>query len=195
MSCQAEPLGEPSETAFGPGEKDSLHGLPDIMPAVYDELREIAARYLRQERPGHTLQTTAVLHEAYVRLAEQDERRWATREDFCAAASQAIRRVLIDYARGRRTAKRGGGGARRIQLDSALLMAVQPSIDLVELDDALTRLAALSERQARVAELRYFGGLGEEEAARALGVSRRTVQKDWRGARAWLLRDLSRDGE
>ena len=172
---------------------DSSCGLPDILPAVYDELREIAARHLRHERPGHTLQTTAVLHEAYMRLAEQDGRRWASRADFCAAATQAIRRVLIDYARSHGAAKRGGSGMRRVQLDATVLAVSQPSIELLELDEALTRLAALSERQARVVELRYFGGLSEEEAAETLGISRRTVQKDWRIARAWLLRELGRD--
>ena len=121
------------------------------------------------------------------------KRHWASRADFCAAASQAIRRVLIDYARGRQRVKRGGSSAGRVQLDGAVLAAEQPSVDLLELDEALKRLAALSERQARVVELRYFGGLGEEEAAEVLGVSRRTVQKDWRGARAWLLRELSRE--
>jgi RNA polymerase sigma-70 factor, ECF subfamily len=169
----------------------SAWGLADVLPHVYDELRAIAARQLRCERPGHTLQTTAVLHEAYIRLAEQNGRRWGSRADFCAAAAQAIRRVLIDYARAHRTRKRGGGNGARVQLDTTMLAIDQPRADLLMLDGALTRLAALSARQARVVELRYFGGLSEDETAAALGVARRTVQKDWRVARAWLLRELS----
>ncbi|HVP12408.1 MAG TPA: ECF-type sigma factor [Phycisphaerae bacterium] len=179
-------------TAGDTDQTDSSRGLPDAMEAVYEELRQVAANYLRYERPGHTLQTTALLHEAYVRLAEQCNRRWSSRADFCAAASQAIRRVLIDYARGHRAAKRGGPNPERVLLDAALLTPDQPSVDLLDLDQALKHLAALSERQARVVELRYFGGLAEEETAETLGVSRRTVQKDWRLARAWLLRELGR---
>jgi len=165
--------------------------LGEIMPAVYQELRRIAGQYLRRERrAGHTLQTTALVHEAYLRLASQRRDQWPDRAGFCAAAAQAIRRILIDHARRRARHKRGGSAARRVPLDPAGLATPAPAIDLLMLDDALSRLAALSPRQARVVELRYFGGLTDDETAAVLGVSRRTVQADWRGARAWLYREL-----
>jgi len=166
--------------------------LADLLPAVYDELRRIAARHLRREqRTNHTLQTTALVHEAYLRLAGQQRPYWPDRAGFCAAAAQAIRRILIDHARRRASRRRGGAAARRVPLDSGVLAAPTPSIDVLVLDEALSRLAAVSPRQARVAELRYFGGLTDDETAAVLGVSRRTVQTDWRGARAWLYRALS----
>jgi RNA polymerase sigma-70 factor, ECF subfamily len=175
-----------ASTALG----DSACGLPDLLPCIYDELRAIAARHLRAERRGHTLQTTAVLNEAYLRLAERDDQRWADRAAFCAAATQAVRRVLIDHARSRRAATRGGR-AQRVALDAATLMAEPAGVDVLALDEALIALAALAPRQARIVELRHFGGLSEDETAQVLAVSRRTVQKDWRLARAWLLRRLS----
>jgi len=166
--------------------------LTEVMPVVYDELRRLAANYMRGERRGHTLQTTALVNEAYLRLAQRgDDAVWPSRADFCAAAAQAVRRVLVDHARARRRLKRGGPNARRVKLDAETLAVEDGPIDPVELDDALSRLAELSARQARVVELRYFGGLTEEETALALDVSRRTVQEDWRGARAWLHRELS----
>jgi len=167
--------------------------LLDVLPAVYDQLRAIARRHLRREQAGHTLQTTAVLHEAYLRLAQDGSRPYADRAEFCVAAARAIRRVLIDHARGRKALKRGGGVAVRVDLDSSLLCTAKPGVDPLELEEALNRLAALSSRQARVVELRFFGGLSEEETAEALGVSRRTVQEDWRFARAWLLREMGGD--
>jgi RNA polymerase sigma-70 factor (ECF subfamily) len=166
----------------------------ELMSLLYTELRAIAGRMLRRESRGHTLQTTALLHEAYLRLAEHEPRQWATREDFFAAGAQAIRRVLIDHARGRRRSKRGRGW-QRLSLAGTEPARESDSLDILDLDDALTRLATLSARQARVVELRYFGGLSEEETARVLGVSRRTVQTDWRGARAWLHRELGREGD
>lgn len=161
------------------------------MSSIYEDLRQIAAAFLRREGPGHLLQTTALAHEAYLRLAQAGHGPWGSRAEFCAAAAQAIRRVLIDHARARRRVKRGGPDAHRIDFDTSMLTSATPRADLLELDEALNRLAVLSQRQARVVELRYFGGLSEDETADVLGVSRRTVQKDWRGARAWLQRALA----
>ncbi|MFH1418718.1 MAG: sigma-70 family RNA polymerase sigma factor [Planctomycetota bacterium] len=191
-----------NDEAFGNQDEDDLleaptnlpGGLPDVMIAVYDELRRIAANQLRHERVGHTLQTTALVNEVYVRLSNRDGQEWSSKSDFCAAAAQAIRRVLIDHARGRRAAKRGGPDGKRVELDGTVLAMPKPNIDFLDLDGALQRLAALSERQARIVELRFFGGLSEEETALAMGVSRRTVQNDWRGARAWLRRELGGSG-
>jgi len=164
------------------------------MPAVYKELRRLAAQYLRREqRRDHTLQTTALVHEAYLRLAGQRRSGWPDRAGFYAAAAQAIRRILIDHARRRARRKRGGPGARRVHLDAAALETASCVIDVLALDEALSRLAALTPRQARVVELRYFGGLTDDEIAAVLGVSRRTVQTDWHGARAWLYRELGGD--
>ena len=190
-------MGETNETSGGHDEDDPLGtptnlpgDLPDVMVAVYDELRRIAANQLRQERVGHTLQTTALVNEAYVRLSKRGDHKWSSKADFCAAAAQAIRRVLIDHARARRAAKRGGPDAQRVELDGTVLAIPKSNIDLLDLDGVLQRLAVLSERQARIVELRFFGGLSEEETALAMGVSRRTVQNGWRGARAWLRREL-----
>ncbi len=177
-----------------PRETDPRDGLSELVPAVYEELRRIAGEHLRREqRPGHTLQTTALAHEAYLRLAGQGREQWSDRAGFCAAAAQAIRRILIDYARRRARGKRGGAAANRVRIDPAGLASPVPAIDLLELDEALSRLAKLSPRQARVVELRYFGGLTYDETANILGVSRRTVQTEWRGARAWLYRALGGD--
>lgn len=167
-------------------------GLSDVLPALYDELRRLASGYMHRERADHTLQTTALVHEAYLRLAQRDPAAWPSRADFCAAAAQAIRRTLVDHARTKGRAKRGGPDAHRVPLDAAILEAAGPVADILDLEEALTRLEGLSPRQARVVELRFFGGMTEEETALALGVSRRTVQEDWRGARAWLQRELSR---
>lgn len=190
-SChmRAEDQHEPPNCAPG---NDML----EVMPAVYQELRRLAGRFLRREqRPGHTLQTTALAHEAYLRLANQRREHWLDRAGFCAAAAQAIRRILIDHARRRARRKRGGPGAQRVHLDAAVLETASSVIDVLALDEALSRLAGLAPRQARVVELRYFGGLTDDETAAVLGVSRRTVQTDWRGARAWLYRELGGDAD
>jgi len=167
---------------------------PDLISAIYQELRIIAGHMLRRESPGHTLQTTALVHEAYLRLAQRESGRWSSREDFLAAGAQAIRRVLIDHAR-RRARRKRGSGWKKVSLGDADPAADNAAMDILDLDGALTRLAALSARQAQVVELRYFGGLSEDETARVLGVSRRTVQADWRGARAWLHRELQKEAD
>ena len=173
--------------AWGDGDRAAL---AELMPLVYDELRKVAARHLRRQRPGHTLQTTDLVNEAYLRLIDSSQVRWQNRAHFFAVSAQLMRRILVDFARQRQNLKRGGG-AQQISLDEALAVTPERGADLLALDEALTRLAALSPRQAQVVELRYFGGLSEEEAAEALKVSVRTVQRDWNLARLWLYRELS----
>lgn len=170
----------------GAGRQESVDAL---MPVIYHELRRRAARYLRRERGGHTLQTTALVHEAYLRLAGTEEVRWESRAHFFAIAAQAMRRILVDHARHRRRAKRGGDG-ERVSLDQADVAAAEHGVDLLALDQALARLAAVDPQQARVVELRFFGGLSVEEAATVLGVSASTVKRDWAMARAWLRYEL-----
>ena len=160
-----------------------------LMPLVYDELRALAESYLRQERSGHTLQATAIVHEAYVRLIKQDDIKWQNRAHFFAVAAQAIRRILVDHARARQRAKRGGG-LERVRLDEDVAVLEERDLDLVALDESLEKLAGLHERQARIVELRFFGGLTLKEVAEFLGVSPRTVDGDWSMARAWLRREL-----
>lgn len=164
-----------------------------LMPLVYDELRRIAASYLRRERPGQTLQATALVHEAYVRLIGEKAQNWQNRTHFLAIAALSMRQILVQRARTRKAAKRGGD-PERITLDEQLLPARGSNgpdeIDLVALDGALERLAALNERQAQIVELRYFGGLSVEESAAVVGISPATVKRDWTLARAWLKREL-----
>jgi RNA polymerase sigma factor (TIGR02999 family) len=162
--------------------------MDDLMPAVYAELKRIAAAYLRRERPGHTLQPTALVNEAYVRLAGQHPR-FQNRAHFCAIAANAMRQILVERARARNARKRGGGAAR-VTLDEAMAPAPGPPVDLDALDEALTRLAALDAQQARIVELRFFGGLSVEETADVLGISPATVKRHWSVARAWLAREL-----
>ena len=164
-------------------------GLDDVFPAVYEELRRVAHRHLRGERPGHTLGTTALVHEAYLELAKLDHVRWPGHAYVLAAASRAMRRILVDWAVARRAQKRGGGVAAE-PLDDAVAMAVERGDDLLALDEALDRLTAVSERSARVVECRFFGGMSVEETAEALGTSPATVKRDWTTARAWLNREL-----
>jgi RNA polymerase sigma-70 factor, ECF subfamily len=168
------------------GDRQSLDTL---LPIVYQELRRLAAAYLRRERPGQTLQPTALVHEAYLRLMKDRPDRWQNRAHFCAIAAHSMRQILIERARARRALKRGGGGPR-VTLDEGLLPGAEPSIDLVALDEALERLAALDPEQARIVELRFFGGLTVEEAAEALDCSPATVKRHWSVARAWLAREL-----
>jgi len=160
---------------------------------VYDELRRLAARRLRAEADGHSLDPTDLVHEAYVKLAARPDCRFNDRAHFCATASRAMRQILVDHARARKRVKRGGDSGVRVTLAEIQLGASRPQeIDVLELSDALDRLARLDERQAAVIELRFFSGLSEVEAAELLGVSRRTVQEDWAHARAWLKREFER---
>ncbi len=163
--------------------------LDQLMPIVYEELRRQAARYLQREREGHTLQTTALVHEAYVRLIDQAGVRWQNRAHFFAIAAEMMRRILVDYARKRGAAKRGGD-AVKITLNEAVQSSGEEDPDLIAVDEALTKLAALDQQQARVVELRFFGGLNVEETAEVLGISERTVKRDWSVAKAWIRREL-----
>ena len=168
------------------GDRQSLDSL---LPIVYQELRRLAASYLRRERPGQTLQPTALVHEAYMRLMKDRPDRWQNRAHFCAIAAHSMRQILIERARARGAIKRGGGGPR-ITLDDALVAGGERSIDLLALDQALERLAAMDPEQARLVELRFFGGLTVEETAEALDMSPATVKRHWTVARAWLAREL-----
>lgn len=164
--------------------------LDNLMPLVYDELHRQASRYLRKERQGHTLQTTALINEAYLKLIDQRNVNWESRTHFFAIAAQAMRRILVDYARTTRRQKRGGDDIK-LPLDDALLVAAdEKTVDLIALDEALKKLEELDEQQARVVELRYFSGLSLEETAEALHISRSTVANDWSMAKAWLYREL-----
>jgi RNA polymerase sigma factor (TIGR02999 family) len=153
----------------------------------------MAVRYMRRERPDHTLQATALIHEAYVGLIRQPETNWQNHAHFYGVAAQIMRRVLVDYARTHRAVKRGGG-QQKVCLDDALLMTGNQSDDLLALDQALSRLAQFDARQSRIVELRFFGGLNEEETAEVLGVSTRTVRRDWGVAKAWLYGQLEKPG-
>lgn len=165
----------------------------ELLPLVYDELRALAAAHFRREQAGHTLQPTALVHEVYLKLVDQTKAQWKDRAHFFAVAAEAIRRVLIDHARKRRALKRQLPG-QRVTIQADLDAAGADGVDLVALDDTLKRLAELNERQSRVVELRFFGGLSVEETAAVLGVSENTVKGDWRLARAWLERELSAEG-
>ncbi|CAN5691812.1 sigma-70 family RNA polymerase sigma factor [soil metagenome] len=171
------------------GKQEALDAL---LPLVYEELRRQASRYLRRERAGHTLQTTALIHETYLKLIDQREVNWQNRAHFFSIAAQAMRRILVDYARQRHREKRGGIGEDLPIEAAALAVSGERSIDLVALDEALTRLAAFDERQARIVELRYFSGLSVEETAEALRISPATVKNDWRTAKAWLFQEITR---
>jgi RNA polymerase sigma factor (TIGR02999 family) len=171
--------------------------LDELLPLVYDELRRQAARFLRAQAPGHTLQPTALVHEVYLRLVDQPTVEWEGRTHFFGVAARAMRSVLVDHARARHAAKRGGR-ARAVTLGAAHGIAggtADAEVDVLALDEALTRLAALDPRQTQVVELRYFGGLSIEETAHVLGVSGATVERDWKTARLWLRRELSADAK
>jgi RNA polymerase sigma-70 factor (ECF subfamily) len=168
-------------------------GKPDaadqLIPVVYDELRRLANRYMRREREGHTLQATALVHEAYMKLVEQRSVNWQSRAHFFGIAAQIMRRLLVDHARGRLRDKRGGG-QYLVPIEDALVFSPEQSSGLVELDGALDRLATMDPRQARIVELRFFAGLTVEEVAEVLGVSPKTVKRDWSVAKAWLHGEL-----
>ena len=160
-----------------------------LLPIVYEELRRLAAAYIRRERPGGTLQPTALVHEAYLRLHKDRPDRWQNRAHFCAIAAHAMRQILIERARARHAQKRGGAQPR-VTLDEALLPAGTPALDLVVLDDALRRLESFDAEGARIVELRFFGGLTVDETAEAMALSPATVKRRWTIARAWLAREL-----
>jgi RNA polymerase sigma-70 factor (ECF subfamily) len=164
--------------------------LDRLVPLVYAELRRVAHRYMRDERPNHPLQTTALVHEAYLRLIDVTRVDWQSRTHFFAVSAQLMRRILVEAAR-RRHADKRGGDASHVALDEAVVPAAARAADLVALDEALEQLATLAPRKARVVELRYFGGLSVEETAAVLGISAETVGRDWRMAKLWLQRDLS----
>ncbi|MCA1568406.1 MAG: sigma-70 family RNA polymerase sigma factor [Acidobacteria bacterium] len=166
--------------------------LDDLMPLVYLELRRQASGYLRRERPNHTLQPTALINEAYLKLIGRRDVKWQNRAHFFAFAAQAMRHILVDYARERKREKRGGA-PENLPLDEALtIVSQEKSIDLVALDEALNKLAAFDERQAKVVELRYFSGLSIEETAEVLNVSNVTIRRDWNMAKAWLHQEITR---
>ncbi len=173
--------------AWSEGDQGALE---QLMPLVYAELRRLAKRYMRNERAGHTLQTTALIHEAYLRLIDTRQVRWQNRAHFFAISARLMRQILVDFARERGYKKRGGG-ARRVPLDEARVIGQGRDEALVAVDEALSALAGIDARKSQVVELRFFGGLSVEETAEALKVSPETVRRDWRLARSWLLRTLS----
>jgi RNA polymerase sigma-70 factor, ECF subfamily len=184
------PSGEVTQLLQGlrAGDREAEGKLLDV---VYGELHRIAARHMRHERIDHTLQSTALIHEAYVHLIDQPGKDWQNRAHFYGVAAQVMRRILVDHARTHRSAKRGGG-QHKVSLDEALPLATEQCGDLLALDEALSRLGQFDPRQSRIVELRYFGGLSEAEIAQALGVSSRTVKRDWRVAKAWLYGELNK---
>jgi RNA polymerase sigma factor (TIGR02999 family) len=175
-------------TAWGQGDEEALGRLTAL---VYDELHRLAERFMRGERAGHSLQTTALVNEAYIKLVDSSRVQWQNRVHFFAVAAQLMRRILVDFARRRRYQKRGGDW-QKVTLAEGFDVAINVNSDLVAVDEALEDLARLDPRKARVVELRFFGGLSLEETAEALNVSTDTVGRDWRAARAWLTRELRR---
>jgi RNA polymerase sigma factor (TIGR02999 family) len=176
-------------TSWQAGDEQALH---DVLPLVYDELRRAAHRYMRNERPDHTLQSTALVHEAYLRLEKQGAAGFKNREHLLAICAQLMRQILVEYARSRKAARRDGGF--RLTLDDALAFKTQ-SVDMVALDDALNELARLNQQQSRIVELRFFGGLSIEETSRALNLSPTTVKKYWATARLWLHHQMRESSE
>ena len=173
--------------AWGRGDETARD---ELMPLVYEELRRLAHKYIRRERPGHTLQTSALLNEAYLRLVDQKDIQWQDRAHFFGIAARLMRQVLVDYARKRGYAKRGGD-ARRVSLDDAMIVTQERAAEVVALDDALRSLAKIDPRQSQVVELRFFGGLSIDETAKVLAVSPGTVMRDWTLAKAWLRRAVT----
>ena len=171
---------------WGQGDQSAREAL---IPLVYDELRRLARRYLRRERPDHTLQSAALVNEAYLRLIRQEHPQWQNRAHFFGVAAQLMRHILVDHARNRAAAKRGAG-APRLTLDPDIALPQERDVDLIALDDALNQLAALDPQQSRLVELRFFGGLSIEETSVVLGVSPATVKREWATARAWLQREM-----
>jgi RNA polymerase sigma factor (TIGR02999 family) len=172
----------------------SREAMDDLLPLVYDELHRQAHRFLRRERHNHTLQTTALIHEAYLKLVEQTRIRWQNREHFFAISANLMRRILVNYANARQREKRGGL-AENVGLDESQLILIEKTdVDLLVLDEALARLGKMDKQQEQIVELRYFSGLTIEETAEALGVSPATIKRDWKMTKAWLYRELSESG-
>ena len=169
------------------GDREALDAL---LPVVYEELRKQAANYLRRERVGHTLQTTALIHEAYLKLVDQKNVHWQNRAHFFGIAAQLMRRILVDHARTKKRAKRGGSNIR-VSFNEANVLAPSQNLDIVALDEALERLSEIDEQQSRIVELRFFSGLTVEETAAVLAISPATVKRDWSMAKAWLHREIS----
>jgi RNA polymerase sigma-70 factor, ECF subfamily len=193
-ACEVGPL-DPSPSDVTVLLSELQKGDPDaasrLIPLVYNELRRLAGHYMRQERPDHTLQATALVHEAYLKLINQRSVDWQGRAHFFGIAAQLMRRILIDHARGHLREKRGGP-QQALPLDEALVLSPEQSSELINLDEALQRLAKLDARQSRIVELRFFGGLSTEETAEFLGISSKTVKRDWSLAKAWLHGELKR---
>jgi RNA polymerase sigma factor (TIGR02999 family) len=177
--------------AWGEGDQAAME---QLMPLVYDELRRLAKSYMRRERGAQTLQTTALIHEAYLRLIDQQAVQWRNRAHFFAIAATLMRRILVDHVRARQFQKRGGG-AQRITFDEALEVSDERAAEVVALDEALTALAEFDKRKSRMVELRFFGGLSIEETAEVLGVSPGTVMRDWTLAKTWLQREINKRGQ
>ena len=172
---------------WGKGDQAALERL---MPLVYSELRHLASNYLRRERAEHTLQPTALVNEAYLKLVDQRNARWQNRAHFFGIAAQLMRRILVDHARQRQAVKRGGVDQQRLSITSAEAFVKQPEVDLLALNEALDELAQMDPQHSRIVELKFFGGLSIEETAEVLGISHATVERDWKLARAWLRRQL-----
>jgi RNA polymerase sigma factor (TIGR02999 family) len=175
--------------AWGDGNQAALDKL---MPLVFEELRRLAHNYMRKEHPGHTLQTTALVNEAYFRLVNQKHVHWQNRTHFFAISAQLMRRILVDHARSHQYVKRGGG-THKVSLDEGAIVAQGQAADLIALDEALVELAAVDERKSSIVELRFFGGLNVDETAAALKISPRTVMREWSMARAWLYRTINNE--
>lgn len=171
------------------GNNDALN---QLMPLVYDELRDLAKRYMRRENSSHTLQTNALVNEAYLRLVNQQAVDWQNRAHFFAIAAQVMRHLLVDHARSKQYAKRGGG-AVQVTLDEGLVVSDESSVELLALHQALERMEKMDDRKSKIVELRYFGGLSTEEVAEVLGISEITVKREWAKAKAWLFRELSQN--
>lgn len=170
--------------------KGDQAAIEKLMPLVYSELRRLASNYLRRERQGHTLQPTALVNEAYLKLVDQRNAKWQNRAQFFGISAQLMRRILVDHARQHQAEKRGGSEQQRLSITSAEALIKQPEVDLLALNEALEQLSKLDPQQCRIVELKFFGGLSIEETAEVLGIGHATVERDWKMARAWLRRQL-----
>lgn len=184
----AEPVQNSMTVLLDGASRGDEQALGALMPLVYQELHRLARAYMRRERPGHTLQTTALVHEAYLRMVGQDAG-WNNHAHFLGIAAKMMRRILVDHARGQHRAKRGGS-AVRVTLDGPAIVARDPDAEIVALEDALTQLEKIDPQRARIVELRFFGGLSNEEVSSIIGISTATVQRQWASARAWLYHEL-----